>query len=129
MSQNIYNMKKLMILIAACALSSGAFAQDHDMGKMGNQDNKEQKIDMKKDHVMMKDGKMHIMKDGKTTHMDKEMTMGNGTTVMADGMCKMKGGKTMKMKEGDMMDMDGKMGKMPIKKKTGSKSKMGKMPM
>ena len=51
--------------------------------------------------------------------------MGNGTTVMTDGMCKMKDGKTMQMKEGDMMDMNGKMGKMP---KT-AKNKMGKMKM
>ena len=56
--------------------------------------------------------------------MNKEMTMSNGTTVMTDGMCKMQDGKTMTMKEGDMMDMNGKMGNMPNtakKGKTGNK--------
>jgi len=42
--------------------------------------------------------------------------------VMKDGMCKMKNGKTMTMKDGDMMDMNGRMSKMP-------KKKMGKMKM
>ena len=60
--------------------------------------------------VMMKDGKMMMMKDGKVTGpMDHEMTMGDGTKVMPDGMMKMKDGKEMHMKEGQMMMMDGKM--------------------
>lgn len=75
---------------------------------------------MKKDHLMMKDGKMEMTKNGKTMLMDKDMTMSNGTEVMTDGMCKMKDGKTMTMKEGDMMDMNGKMSKMPAKKKSKS---------
>ncbi len=58
-------------------------------------------MDMKKDHVMMHDGKMEMSKKGKTMPMEKEMTMGNGTVVMTDGICKMKDGKTMTMKEGE----------------------------
>jgi len=112
-----------MILIVASALSSGVFAQEH---KMEDMDKKEQKMDMKKDHVMMMDGKMKMVKDGKEMPMEKEMTMGNGTKVMADGMCTKKDGTTMTMKNGDMMDMDGKMGKMP---KPAKKGKMGKMKM
>ena len=113
-------MKKLLILIAAFTLSSGVFAQEH---KMEGMDKKEQKMDMKKDHVMMMDGKMKMVKNGKEIPMDTDMTMGNGTKVMADGMCTKKDGTTMTMKNGDMMDMDGKMGKMP------KKGKMGKMKM
>lgn len=117
-------MKKLLIVIAAFTVSSGVFAQDK-MDK--NTDEKthpqmKHKMDMKKDYVMMKDGKMEMMKNGKTMPMDKEMTMGNGTTVMTDGMYKMKNGKTMQMKDGDMMYMNGKMSKMP-------KTKMDKMKM
>ena len=60
--------------------------------------------------VMMKDGKMMMMKDGKATGpMEHEMTMGDGTKVMMDGMMKMKDGKEMHMKDGQMMMMDGKM--------------------
>ncbi len=69
----------------------------------------EMKKDDMHDGVIMKDGKMMVMKDGKTMAMEKDMTMSDGTMVMADGMVKMKDGKTMKMKNGEMMMMDGKM--------------------
>lgn len=60
--------------------------------------------------VMMKDGKMMMMKDGKATGpMDREMTMADGSMVMPDGTMKMKDGKETRMKEGEMMTMDGKM--------------------
>ena len=60
--------------------------------------------------VMMKDGKMMMMTDGKATGpMDHDMTMGDGTKMMMDGTMKMKDGKEMHMKDGQMMMMDGKM--------------------
>ena len=60
--------------------------------------------------VMMKDGKMMMMKDGKAAGpMDHEMTMSNGTKVMTDGTMMMKDGSQMHMKDGQMMMMDGKM--------------------
>ena len=113
------NMKKLLILFVAFTLSTGAFAQ-HNMDNM-------EKMDMKKDHMMMKNGKMEMVKAGKTMAMDKDMTLTNGTTVSTGGMVKMKDGKTMQMKEGEMMYMDGKMGVMPKKAKKGKMGKMGKM--
>ena len=59
--------------------------------------------------VMMKDGQMMMMMDGKASGpMDHDMTMSDGTKVMKDGMVKMKDGKEMHMKEGQMMMMDGK---------------------
>ena len=65
--------------------------------------------DMMTDCVMMKDGKMMIMKDGKSMMMDKTMTMTNGTKVMADGKVMMADGKTAMMKDGEMISMEGKM--------------------
>jgi hypothetical protein len=65
-----------------------------------------------KNCVMMKDGKMWVMKDGKSMEMTKTMTMTNGTMVMTDGTVKTKAGKTMMMKEGESMTMNGKMKKM-----------------
>lgn len=73
----------------------------HAQGKMGNQ--------KMKDCVMMVDGKMMQMKGGKTMAMDQDMTMKNGTMVMKDGTMKMKNGKTTMLKEGESMDMTGKM--------------------
>ena len=51
------------------------------------------------------------MKSGKMMPMEKDMTMKNGTKCMTNGECVMKDGKKMKMKEGDCMDMSGKMDK------------------
>ena len=60
--------------------------------------------------VMMVNGKMMMMKDGKATGpMDHEMTMTDGSMVMPDGTMKMKDGKEMRLKEGQMMTTDGKM--------------------
>ena len=48
-----------------------------------------------KDCIMMKDGKMMVMKGGKSMVMDKEMMMSNGSKVMPNGEVMTKGGKTM----------------------------------
>lgn len=39
----------------------------------------------KKDHIMMKNGKMMVQKNGKVTTMEKDMALENGTTVNTDG--------------------------------------------
>lgn len=60
--------------------------------------------------VMMHDGKMMTMKDGKATGpMENSMTMPNGATVMSDGTVKMKDGTETHMKDGQMIMMDGHM--------------------
>ena len=41
--------------------------------------------------------------------MEKDMTMKDGTVCMVNGECVMKDGKKMTMKEGECMDMNGKM--------------------
>ena len=75
----------------------------------------------KKDCVMMKDGKMFVLKDGQKTMMDANITMPNGTMVMKDGTLMMKDGSTKMMNEGDSMDKDGNMMKRMQKAKTKAK--------
>ncbi len=94
-------MKKIICLLAVFCFSHALFAQNSsmthkDMAKM-------------KDCVYMKDGKMMEMMDGKTMMMDKDMTMKNGTMVMTDGSVKMKDGSAKTMKDGQCVDMNGKM--------------------
>jgi hypothetical protein len=63
-----------------------------------------------KDGVMMRDGKMWRLQDGKEIgRMDRETTMSNGTKVMMNGKMTMKGGKEMQMQEGQTIMLDGKM--------------------
>lgn len=57
----------------------------------------------------MADGKMMMVVDGKTVTMDKEMKTKNGAIVMVDGTIKSSNGKSVKLKNGDCMDMSGKM--------------------
>ena len=60
--------------------------------------------------VIMKDGKMMVMADGKSTEpMQKEMTTTDGQKVMTDGTIKKADGTTSHMQEGQMMTNDGKM--------------------
>jgi hypothetical protein len=75
--------------------------------KMGGKNGKMQ--GMSSDGIMMKDGKMMITQNGKTTAMENEMTLENGTRVMTDGTYMDKNGSTMRMKNGDHMMMSGKM--------------------
>ena len=99
-----------MILLIALTFSSELLAQEK-MDKTMKMDSKAQ-TDHAKDHLMMKDGKMLMIIGGKTTVMDKDMKLTNGTLVKVDGTMKTKDGMTMKMKDGDMIYKDGKMGKM-----------------
>jgi uncharacterized protein DUF6799 len=65
---------------------------------------------VEKDGVMMRDGKMWRLQDGKEIgRMDRETTMTNGTRVMMSGKMVMKDGKEMQMQEGQTMMLDGKM--------------------
>lgn len=63
-----------------------------------------------KDGVMMKDGKMVRLQEGKDIgRMDRETTMSNGTRVMMNGKMVMKDGKEGKLQEGQIMMLDGKL--------------------
>ena len=63
-----------------------------------------------KDGIMMKDGKLMMMHDGKeVSRMDREMTLSNGTKITMKGKMKMKNGKEMQLQEGQMVMLDGKM--------------------
>lgn len=107
-------MKRLLIIAFAFTLGTNVFAQEKMDKKMHHKTH--HKMSMKKDCVMMKDGKMMTMMNGKMMAMDKDMTMSNGTVCMMDGTCKMKDGKTVMMKEGETCYMNGKMGKMKMHK-------------
>jgi hypothetical protein len=91
-------LKKLAVITLAASLtviSSLAADTDH--------------TDAKHNGVVMKDGKMMVVKDGQVTPMEQDMTMSDGTKVSKDGTVTMKDGKTKTLKDGQMVTMDGKM--------------------
>ena len=60
------------------------------------------------DGVIMKDGKMMMMKEGKATApMTADMPMPDGTTVTTSGVVKMKSGEEKHLENGEMMLMNG----------------------
>ena len=65
---------------------------------------------IEKDGVMMKDGKMWRLQDGKEIgRMDRETTLSNGTKVAMNGKMMMKNGKEMQLLEGQTIMLDGKL--------------------
>ena len=63
-----------------------------------------------KDGIMMKNGKITKMQDGKDIGpMDRAMTMANGTKVMMNGKVVTKDGQQSQLQEGHMMMLDGKL--------------------
>ena len=104
-----------MVTLIVITLALGVFAQDstNAMNKMAPKQNMQ-----KHEGVMMKDGKLLMMKNGQTTQLTTDLTLDNGTVVMTNGTVKAKDGKTTVLKEGDYVSMDGtKMGNMATWKK------------
>jgi hypothetical protein len=65
---------------------------------------------VEKDGVMMKNGKMVRVTEGKEIgRMDRETTMSNGTRVMMNGKMLMKDGKEIQLQEGQAVMLDGKL--------------------
>jgi hypothetical protein len=125
-------MKQVLLLALVCCLGLSLQAQDSMMKRPMTHKTtyKHHKSTAKKstgmhkhmkDCVMMEDGKMMTMMDGNKMPMEADTTMKNGTEVMTDGTVKMKNGKTMMLKDGDCVYMDGTvhhpMSKMKSKKK------------
>ncbi len=61
-----------------------------------------------KDRVMMKDGEMVIIKKGKETKMFKSIKLPDGNIVMTDGTIKMPDGNTIKLKDGEYINLSPK---------------------
>ena len=98
-------MKKLVTVCLFACFGAAAHAQTDT--KMMN--------DKMKDCVMMKDGKMMVMKGGMNMMMMNDTTI-HGTMVMKDGTVKMKDGSSMMLKNGEAIMSNGKMKMMKMDK-------------
>lgn len=103
-------MKKLFflfVLIAFASVSANAQEMKPDQKKMQHQKVAE--------CYVMKDGKMYHAMAGKEMLMEKEVTLKNGEKIMPDGMCKMKDGKEMMLKNDECIDVMGRHHKSHLK--------------
>lgn len=121
-------MKKLSLVFAVVAITAGAYAQTDSTTRMNQpniniQDDKSQSWDNTdkqnqniqsnpvdvsfRDGVTMQNGKVMNIINGKSTILDRELTLGNGTKVMANGAYIKKDGTRLMLKEGQQLDMSG----------------------
>jgi len=110
-------MKKILLVFAAIAITLGAYAQSdllnkknnpQDLNKSQSQNLQSKPVDkMQPDGVMMKNGKIMMVKKGEMTLLDNDITLANGTKIMIDGAYIKSDGTRMMLKEGQHIDMDG----------------------
>ena len=120
-------MKKVIFVNVALCISMCLFAQtdsakkkmqhiDKEQHQMTKEGNHQKTYKSFPDGVVMKNGKLMMVKNGKKTLMDHEMSMGNGMKVLSNGTIIKKDGTKMMMKEGQYMDMAGNLRNTKTKK-------------
>ena len=109
-------MKKLIVLIAAFLFTGTVIAQDYNKTQTTTtQSTTTQTQEKKSDKAIeMKAGKVYDVRDGKSTMITSNVTVGT-STVMPDGTVKMKDGTTTVLKEGDCVYADGTVKKSTVK--------------
>ena len=100
-------MKNLFLTMLAIALSFGAFAQETPPKKDTIPTEKKTQL---KDVYTMKDNKMYQIKAGEKTEMTTDVTLLNGTIVMANGTVKKTDGQSITLKNGQYIDLEGNIG-------------------
>lgn len=101
-------MKKIFLTIAGMLLSVGVFAQnDNPVKKATPEAEKQVKSNRHPNGYMIKDGRMMQVKDGNLMLIEKDITLSNGTIIMADGNYMEKGKSKAMLKEGERVDMNG----------------------
>jgi hypothetical protein len=97
-------MKKL-ICVGSFLLLSGAAVMAQSGSGSGSGNMMDSKM---KDCIMMKAGKVMVMKSGMSTQLMKDTTLKHGVMVMMDGTVKKKDGTTYMLKDGESVMGNGK---------------------
>ena len=72
-------------------ITAGAYAQSESTSRLGNQSQKASIIQKNEnrtpppDGFMLQNGNLVMHKDGKTTRVENDTTLSNGTVIMRDG--------------------------------------------
>lgn len=103
-------MKGIILLMTALVITVGTYAQSDPNLPITSDTTGHQKSDQKQaDGYTMKGGKMMCVKDQKMTLLKNDTTLTNGSIVMANGGYVRKGETKQMFKEGQHMDLTGKM--------------------
>ena len=101
-------MKKVFLAMIAATLSFGAFAQDTNTSATPPAEQSQPQ--QQKDMYVFKNSKMWTVKNGNITAMTDNATLANGTVVKTTGEIVTKDGQAETLKEGQYIDVDGKIG-------------------
>jgi hypothetical protein len=102
-------MKKIILLMTALVISMGTYAQSDPNLPINSDTTGHQKSEKHRDGYTMKGGQMMCVKDQKMTLLKNDTTLTNGTLVMANGDYVRKGETRQMFKEGQHMDLTGRM--------------------
>ena len=91
-----------MCLLFAGSLTAVATAQNVKAPKSHT-------LQQSKDYIILKDGKINLVKGSNITPIESDMTLTNGTVISTNGSVKSSEGTTVLLKEGEKIDLDGKM--------------------
>jgi hypothetical protein len=102
-------MKKIIVLIMALTVATGAYCQSKIPDS--RKDTLNSRIHpTTRDCLVMKGGVVKMWKGGQVIVVTGPVTLNNGTTVDSDGSIKMKDGSSAVLKDGQLIDMDGNIG-------------------
>jgi uncharacterized protein YdeI (BOF family) len=117
-------MKKIILTITAVAISAIVYAQTDSTNRMNqnnntksgyemntnpNQDMNRHTMDKSKyDGYRLQNGKVMMSKNGQMTTMEKEMTFNDGSVLRSDGTIIRKDGTKLMIKDGEYVDLTGK---------------------
>lgn len=103
-------MKKTLLVITTMIMSIGAYAQTEQQPPVGSDTTQWQTSTRKyPDGFLMKNGKVMHIKNQKMIVLKNDTTLANGTQVMRDGNYIKQGGTKVMLKEGQHLDLTGKM--------------------
>ena len=91
--------KTLFLLISTITLVGTAISQNQQQ---------EQNVGIKNEHLLMKDGKILRIMDGQEMLMKSPMTLKNGVVIYPNGSYQLKNGKQRHLRNRQCMDMNGK---------------------
>lgn len=93
-------MKKILLTFAAILLTCGVFAQTESK-------NNKPASHRHPNGYMIKDGRLMQVKDGNIMLIEKDITLSNGTILMADGNYTVKGKSKAKLNDDEYIDPNG----------------------
>jgi uncharacterized protein DUF6799 len=103
-------MKNVFLSMIAVALSFGAFAQDTTSNHATAPAEQQGQQQKHKDMYVFKDSKVWQVKSGNVTELTADATLPGGTVVKTNGEVVSKDGQTVTLKDGQYIDVDGKIG-------------------